>query len=167
MFGELKTWKQNPSLLDKNIFLVLYSMHQTIYSFQIVFNKQFLTAFSTDHSSVSCSFIKRLTYSKGPGFWKFNNWLISNHNFAEEMRFFIHNTKHFLEQNISFSNQSKQGFLKYLPQKFQLKNLAINMLICCEKSLSLSKILIVKKNLKKMIKQGADLKKYRIKLQKA
>ena len=59
-----------------------------------------------------CSFIKSLRYSKGPGFWKLNNSLISN-NDVEEMKLFIHNTKHFLEQNISFSNQSKLEFSKY------------------------------------------------------
>ena len=57
-----------------------------------------------------CSFIERLKYSKGPGFWKFNNSLISNNDFVEEMKFFIHNTNLFLEQNISFSNQSKWEF---------------------------------------------------------
>ena len=81
------------------------------------------------------------------------------------MKFFIHNTKIFLEQNISFSNRSKWGFLKYEIRKkcvsfpkVLAQNLANNML-------SWSKILIVKKNLKNMTKQGANLKKYMIKLQ--
>ena len=50
--------------------------------------------------------IKSLKYSKGTGFWIFNNSLISNNDFAEEINFFVHNAKLFLEQNISFSNQS-------------------------------------------------------------
>ena len=62
-----------------------------------------------------CSFIKSLKYSKGPGpgFWKFNNSLVSNNDFVEELKLFICNTKLFLEQNISFPNQSKWKSLKY------------------------------------------------------
>ena len=60
-----------------------------------------------------CSFIKSLKYSKGPGFWKFNNSLISNNDFVEEMKLFINNIKLFLEQSICFSNQCKWEFLKY------------------------------------------------------
>ena len=44
---------------------------------------------------------------KGPGFWKFNNLLIRNSNFADEMKTFIHNTKFFLDQNDTFSNQGE------------------------------------------------------------
>ena len=59
---------------------------------ETISNVDILNAFSTDHPPVFCSFIKSLTYSKGPGFWKFNNSLISINNFVEEMKFFIHNT---------------------------------------------------------------------------
>ena len=76
-------------------------------------NVDILNVFSTDHSLVFCSFIKSLKYSKGPGFWKFKNSLISNDDFVEEMKFFIQNTKFLLEQNISFHNQRKSEFLKY------------------------------------------------------
>ena len=72
-----------------------------------------LNAFSTDHSPVFCSLTKSTKYGKGPGLWKFNNSQISNNAFVEEMKNFIRNTKLFLEQNDSFSNQSKWEFLKY------------------------------------------------------
>ena len=71
---------------------------------EIISNVNILNAFSTDHYPVFCSLIKSLKYSKGPGLWKFNNSLICNNDFVEEMKLFIHNTKLFLEQNISFSN---------------------------------------------------------------
>ena len=61
--------------------------------------------------------IKSLKYSKGTGFWIFNNSLISNNDFVEEINFFVHNAKLFLEQNISFSNQSKWEFFKYETRK--------------------------------------------------
>ena len=72
-----------------------------------------MNAFSTDHSPVFCSFIKCLKFAKGPGFWKFNNSLICNSDFVDEMKIFIHNTKIFLDQNDTLSNQSKWEFLKY------------------------------------------------------
>ena len=50
---------------------------------------------------------------KGPGFWKFNNSLICNSDFEDEVKTFIHNTKIFLDLNDTFSNQSKSEFLKY------------------------------------------------------
>ena len=74
---------------------------------------EILNPFSTDRSTLFCSFIKSLRYSKGPGLWKFNDSLLSNNDFVEEMKFFIHNTKRLSEQNIYFSNQSKWEFLKY------------------------------------------------------
>ena len=72
-----------------------------------------MNAFSTEHSSIFCSFTKCLNCTKGPGFWKFNNSLICNSNFVDEIKTFIHNTKTFLGQNDTFSNQSKWEFLKY------------------------------------------------------
>ena len=87
------------------------------------------------HSLVFCSLTKSTKYGKVPGLWKFNNSLTSNNAFVEEMKNFIRNTKLFLEQNDSFSNQSKWEFLKYEIRKkvspfqnFWLKNLEIAML---------------------------------------
>ena len=79
-----------------------------------------LNVFSTDHSQVFCSLAKSTKYGKGPGLWKSNNSLISNNAFVEEMKNFIRNTKLFLEQNDSFSNQSKWEFFKYEIRKKSL-----------------------------------------------
>ena len=108
----------------------------------VLSNVDVLNAFSKDHSLVFCSFIKSLKYSKGCGFWKFNNSLISNNDFVDEMKLFIHNIKLFFEQNISFSNRSKWEFLKYEIHKncvsFSkvLAQKSRGQLICCVKSLS-------------------------------
>ena len=68
---------------------ILNSLQETISNVII------LTVFSTDHSLVFCSFIKSLRYSKGPGFWKFNNSLISNNDFVEELKFLFITLKSF------------------------------------------------------------------------
>ena len=72
-----------------------------------------LNPFSTDHSPVFCSFTKYLSFAKGRGFWKLNNSLICNIDFADEMKTFIHNIKIFSDQNDTLSNQSNWEFLKY------------------------------------------------------
>lgn len=45
---------------------------------ETISNVNIMNAFSTDHSPVFCSFMKGFQYVKGPGFWKFNNSLLSN-----------------------------------------------------------------------------------------
>ena len=80
---------------------------------EIISNVDILNAVLTDHSPVFSSFIKCLNCAKGPGFWKFNNLLICNSNFVDELKIFIYNTKIFLDQNDTLSNKSKWEFLKY------------------------------------------------------
>ena len=89
-------------------------------------NVDILNAFKCN--PVFCSFMKSFKYSQGSGVWKFNNSLISNNDFLEEMKFFIYNTKLFLEQ-IFFPNQSKCEFSKYE---------------ICKKCVSFSKVLAQK-----------------------
>ena len=52
-----------------------------------------LNAFSTDHSPVFCSFSLYDEFKKGKGFWKFNNSLITNTAFVEQMNTFIQDVK--------------------------------------------------------------------------
>ena len=89
------------------------------------------------------------------------------------MKFFIHSTKLFLEQNISFSNQSKWEFLKYEIRKkcvsfskvlVQKSRKQHANLLC--KITKLEQDIDGEENLKNMTKQEANLKKYMIKLQK-
>ena len=89
------------------------------------------------------------------------------------MKTFIHNTKIFLDQNNTFSNQSKWEFLRYEIRK---RSIAFSKALAKkskkEHALLLSKItkleqnLTVKKNLMNAIKQRTNLKKYMITLLK-
>ena len=74
---------------------------------EIASSVDILNAFSTDDSSVFCSLIKYLKFAKDPGFWKFNNSLICNSDFVDEIKICIHNTKVFLKQIDTLTNQSK------------------------------------------------------------
>ena len=52
-------------------------------------NVKILNALSTEHSLLFCSCLNLTNISKGRGLWKFNNSLISNTNFVDEMKTFI------------------------------------------------------------------------------
>ena len=83
--------------VDWAIYLfILNSLQETIS------NKHILNAFSTSHFPIFCSFIKCLNCMKGP------LSVICNSNFVDEMK--TYNTKVFLDQNDTFSNQSKWEF---------------------------------------------------------
>ena len=111
IFGELETLKKSFTFRQKHFsgiiqrrlgyLFISHSLQETISSVDI------LNAFSTDDSSVFCSFIRCLKFAKGPGFWKFNNSLICNSDFVDEIKICIHNTKVFLKQIDTLTNQSK------------------------------------------------------------
>ena len=89
------------------------------------------------------------------------------------MKTFIHNTKIFLDQNDTFSNQSKWGFLKY---EIRRRSIAFSKALAKKskkehalllpKITKLEQVLAAKKNLMNMIKQRTNLKKYMIALLK-
>ena len=87
-----------------------------------------LNAFSTDHSPVFCSFSLYDEFKKGKGFWKFNNSLITNTAFVEQMNTFIQDVKNEFSNDLSYLNsQAKWEYLKYQIRKFSMtfsKNLA-------------------------------------------
>ena len=49
-------------------------------------NVKILNALSTDHSPLFCSFLNLSNTSRGCGLWKFNDCLISNTHFVDEMK---------------------------------------------------------------------------------
>ena len=49
-------------------------------------NVKILNALSTDHYPLFCSFLNLNNISRSRGLWKFNNSLISNSNFVDEMK---------------------------------------------------------------------------------
>ena len=52
-------------------------------------NVKILNALSTDHSPLFCPFVNLSNIPRGRGLWEFNNSLISNTNFVDEMKTLI------------------------------------------------------------------------------
>ena len=69
-----------------------------------------LNALLTDHSPLFCSFPSNI--SRGRGLWKYNNSLISNTNFVDEMKILIQNVVVCLENDTYLTDQMKWE-LKY------------------------------------------------------
>ena len=117
IFGELETLKKSFNFRQKHFSGIIQLRLDYLFTSnnrqETISNVDILNAFSTDHSPVFCSFISCLNCVKGPGFWKFNNSLICDSDFVDEMKTFIHNTKIFSDLNDTFSNQNKSEFLKY------------------------------------------------------
>ena len=117
IFSKLETLKKSFTFRQKHFSRII--QHRLNYLFisnslqETISIEYILNAFSADHSSVFCFFIKYLDFAEGLSFWKFNNLLICNCNFVDEMKIFIHSTNIFLHQNDTLSNQSKWKSLKY------------------------------------------------------
>ena len=88
---------------------------------------EILNALSSDHSSIFCSFVNNDTFAHGSGVWKLNNSLLFNTEFVKKLKIHIETVKSNLQEKSSFSDQSKQEFLKFEICKFSIsfsKNLA-------------------------------------------
>ena len=94
-------------------------------------NVKILNALSTDHSPLFCSFLNLANISRGRGLWKFNNSLISNTNFVDEMKTLIQKVIFGFENDTYLTDQVKWELLKYEIRKFGInfsKKLAQNSL---------------------------------------
>ena len=60
-----------------------------------------------------CTFTNNVNVSKDPSFWKFNNSLISDTTFTEQMKSHIQKTIADLIKVISLSDKNKWKYLKY------------------------------------------------------
>ena len=92
-------------------------------------NVKILNALSTDHSLLFCSFLNLTNTSRGRGLWKFNNSLISNTNFVDEMKTLIQKVIFGFENDPYLTDQVKWELLKYEIRKFAInfsKKLAQN-----------------------------------------
>ena len=92
-------------------------------------NVKILNALSTDHSPLFCSFLNLTNISRGRGLWKFNNSLISNTNFVDEMKTLIQKVIFGFENDTYLTDQVKWELLKYKIRKFVInfsKELARN-----------------------------------------
>ena len=92
-------------------------------------NFKILNALSTDHSPLFCSFLNLTNISRGRGLWEFNNSLISNTNFVDEMKTLIQKVILGFEDDTSLTDQVKWEFLKQEIRQFAInfsKKLAQN-----------------------------------------
>ena len=80
---------------------------------ELVKNVKILNALSKEHSPLFCSFLNLSNFSRGCGLWKFNNSLISNYNFVDEMKTLIQKVIFSLENDTYFIDQLKWELLKY------------------------------------------------------
>ena len=79
-----------------------------------------LTAFKTDHLSVSVIVFNYNEIKPGPGPWRFNNFLITDKYFKEKLKNFIENLKEDLNSKISFDDQVKWEYMKFQIRKFTI-----------------------------------------------
>ena len=87
-----------------------------------------LSSFSSDHSPILASFVISNNVSlRGPGLWKFNNSLVTNAKFVEEMNEHIRKTISNFKNDPNLCDQMKWELLKYEIRSFSInfsKNIA-------------------------------------------
>ena len=96
---------------------------------ELVKNVKILNAVSTDHSRLFCSFLNLTNIVRGSGLSKFNNSLISNTNFVDEMKTLTQKVIFGFENDTYLTDQVKWELLKYEIRKFAInfsKKLAQN-----------------------------------------
>ena len=86
---------------------------------EFILDTDIIPAISSDHSPVLISFSKDKQNNKSSGFWKFNNSLLSDDIFKEELKQHIQNIKN--DNELSNDPQIKWEFLKYQIRKFTIR----------------------------------------------
>ena len=92
-------------------------------------NVKILKALSADHSPLFCSFLNLINIYRGRGLWKFNNSLISNTVFVDEIKTLIQKVIFGFENDTYLTYQVKWELLKYEIRSFTInlsKKLAQN-----------------------------------------
>ena len=84
-------------------------------------NVKILNALSTDHSLLFCPVLNLTNISGGRGLWKFNNSLISNNNFVDEIKRLIQKFIFGSEIDTYLTDQVKWELLKCEIRKFAIK----------------------------------------------
>ena len=77
-------------------------------------NVKILNALLTDYSPLFCSFLNLSNISRVRAYLKFNNSLISNTNFAHEMKILIQNVIFRVENNIYFNGSGEVRVTKII-----------------------------------------------------
>ena len=121
IFGEFAILKENDSLLDNTILLVLLDYFLVYNSLQeSIKSADTLAAFSTDHSPITLSLCHLKEFSRGRGLWKFKKSLLENENYREQMKTLIKNVLNNLDQDNIVDPQFRWEYLKYEIRKFSI-----------------------------------------------
>ena len=122
IFGEFATLKENNSVLDNTILLVLFKDVQTISNSFQESNKttNTLAAFSTDHSPITLSLCYLQEFPQGKGLWKFNKSSLKNKNYREQIKTLIKNVLDNSDQDSIGDPQYRWEHLKYEIRKFSI-----------------------------------------------
>ena len=72
-----------------------------------------LASLLTDHSPISFSYCKNEESNRGRGFWKFNNSLIENEEYFQQMKKYISDTLNELFNENILDDQIKWEYFKY------------------------------------------------------
>ena len=86
---------------------------------EFILDTDIITAISKDHLPILISFSKIKQNNKSSGFWKFNNSLLSDDIFKEQLKQHIQNIKN--DNELSNDPQIKWEFLKYQIRKFTIR----------------------------------------------
>ena len=86
---------------------------------EFILDTNIIPAISSDHSSILISFSKNKQNNKSSRFWKFNNSLLSDDIFKEELKQHIENIKN--DNELSNDPQIKWEFLRYQFLKFTIR----------------------------------------------
>ena len=81
---------------------------------------QILSSFSSDHSPILASFVISNVSLRGSGLWKFNNSLVTNAKFVEEMNEHIRKTISNFNNDPNLCDQMKWELLKYEIRSFSI-----------------------------------------------
>ena len=86
---------------------------------EFILDTDIIPAISSDHSPILIFFSKDKQNNRSSGFWKFNNSLLSDDIFKEELKQHIQNIKN--DNELSNDPQIKWEFLKYQIRKFTIR----------------------------------------------
>ena len=84
---------------------------------EFILDTNIIPAISSDHSSTLISFCKDKQNNKSSGFWKFDNFLVSDNIVKEKIKQHIQNIKN--DNELSNEPQIKWEFLKYQTRSSQ------------------------------------------------
>ena len=125
IFGESEVLKLNYTFRQQNFSGFIQRRLDHIFisqNFQeIAIHSEILNAISTDYLSVLYSFQNLNQCQRGPGFWKFNNFLVCNEEYVLRLKELVSKVKGELNRINQLCDQVKWEVLKYENRCFTIK----------------------------------------------